>query len=168
MWGYGSRSPFWYTTYFWGGKKSHLRRVSLSQKSLKNMLHFAAEQKVFGIQIETQQRTGSPDVPAAPIYPLISEQQHRKLTGQKQDICHLSFVWVHGLKVGKYLMSSFPGWNDTQNRRIHIYLCTHGCLHIHRGKCIKSSRAWRENACRHLYGQLQFTGYKRHMYMCHL
>lgn len=41
--------------------------ISESQKTL----HFAAEQEVLGTyRYKMQQRTGSPDIPATPIYPL--------------------------------------------------------------------------------------------------
>lgn len=154
MWGYGS--PFWYTRHFCGDKK-------LSQKSLKNRLHLAAEQEVFGVHCYKCSKEQGLLTPLMPQFILWTLNNHLKLKEQKQDICHLSFLWVYGWEVGKYLMPRFPGWNG----HIYIHICTCGCLHIHRGKCISSSTVHRENACRHWYEQLPLIDYEG-QYKCHL
>lgn len=98
------------------------QQETMSEEFQKYAAFCSRAESLWDSQIQMPQRTGPPHVPTALIYPLISEQLHRKLTGQKQDICHLSFLWVHGLQVGKYLMLSFPGWNDNE---IDIYTSTY-------------------------------------------
>lgn len=147
-------------THFCGDKK-------LSQKSLKNRLHLAAEQEVFGVhsyKCSKEQGLLMPSMPQFILWPL---NNHLKLKEQKQDICHLCFLWVYGWEAGKYLMPRFPGWNDPWNGHIYIPIRTRGCLHTHGGKCISSSRVHTENACRHWYEQLPLIDYKWQC-MCHL
>lgn len=76
--------PLIHKTFLWCQK--------LYQKSLKNRLHLAAQQKVFGIHIYKYSKERGLLMPLMPQFILWPLNNHLKLKEQKQGICHLSFL----------------------------------------------------------------------------